>query len=55
MVQKHHQLINLYNMPNDEVLNKLIKIRCKIYRTDKMGEVDIIINEKGEIKLKTFL
>lgn len=46
---------NNFGHPNLEVLNRLIKIGCKIYRTDEKGEIVVIINEKGKIKLKTFL
>lgn len=46
---------NKFGHPNIEVLQRLEDINCKIYRTDKMGEIEIRINNKGELKIKKLL
>lgn len=43
---------NLYGHPNNEVLERLENFKCKIYRTDINGEISIIVNRKGKIKIK---
>lgn len=43
---------NQFGHPDPEVLNRLQKIKSKIYRTDKDGEIIINIKSKGRIKLK---
>ena len=40
---------NKYGHPNSQVLEKL---KCKIYRTDKDGEISIIVNKKGKMKIE---
>lgn len=40
---------NKFGHPNDEVLERLIKLNCIIYRTDECGEISILINNKGRI------
>lgn len=40
---------NKFGHPNDEVLERLIKLNCRIYRTDECGEISILINSKGRI------
>lgn len=42
---------NRYGHPNEEVLQRLIKIGAKIYRTDEDGEITIIVNKKGGINV----
>ena len=44
---------NKFGHPNDEVIERLNHIRTKIYRTDQMGEIEIIVNKKEKIKIKT--
>ena len=46
---------NTFGHPNNGVLERLKNINCKIYRTDKMGEIEIKINKKGEILIKKYL
>ena len=46
---------NTFGHPNDEVIERLKIYGTKIYRTDEMGEISIIVNSKGKIKLKKFL
>lgn len=46
---------NKFGHPNDEVIKRLENDGCKIYRTDKMGEISISINYKGKIKVKKFI
>lgn len=43
---------NKFGHPNDEVIERLKRINCNIYRTDLMGEISIEINQKGKIKIK---
>lgn len=44
---------NKFGHPNSEVLQRLNDINCKIYRTDKMGEITIYVSRKGKMKMKT--
>ena len=46
---------NKFGHPNDGVIQRLKNDNVKIYRTDKMGEISLRINNKGEIKVKTQL
>ena len=46
---------NKFGHPNDEVIQKLELINTKIYRTDNSGEITIIVNKKGRIKVKEFI
>ena len=43
---------NKFGHPNDDVIARLQNIGSKIYRTDKMGEISIIVSSKGKIKIK---
>ena len=43
---------NKFGHPNDDVISRLENIGAKIYRTDKMGEISIMVNSKGKIKIK---
>ena len=44
---------NKFNHPNDEVIERLENIKCKIYRTDLMGEIEIRVNKNKKIKINT--
>ena len=44
---------NKFGHPNKIVLERLEKIGSKIYRTDKNGEINILVNNKGKIVIKT--
>lgn len=44
---------NKFGHPNIEILERIKSIGAKIYRTDKMGEIELIVNKKGEMKVKT--
>lgn len=46
---------NTFGHPNNGVLERLENINCKIYRTDKMGEIEIKINNKGKILINKIL
>ena len=46
---------NNFGHPNGEVIQRLESIGAKIYRTDKMGEITLIIDNKGKIKVKRFI
>ena len=43
---------NNFGHPNTLVIKRLEEIGCKILRTDKMGEIQIKINNKGKILIK---
>ena len=40
---------NKFDHPNKEILERLQKINCKIYRIDTMGEIDCSIDSKNNI------
>jgi len=40
---------NTFGHPNEEVLERLEGINCKIYRTDTMGEITVKVNKYGEL------
>lgn len=44
---------NNFGHPSSEVLQRLKDINCRIYRTDKMGEITIYVDKKGGMKIKT--
>lgn len=46
---------NKFGHPSKEVLEKISKLNCKIYRTDKMGEITIKVNKNGKMKIKKFI
>lgn len=42
---------NLYGHPSDEILQRLEKSKIKVHRTDLNGEITLVINKKGIIKI----
>lgn len=42
---------NKFGHPNDEIIKRIQNKEIKIYRTDKMGEIEIGVDKKGKIKL----
>ena len=44
---------NTYGHPNEETIKRLKDINCKIYRTDKNGEIKAIVGHNGKIKIFT--
>jgi len=46
---------NKFGHPTEEVLQNLEKIGSKIYRTDECGEISILVDKKGRIKIRRFL
>lgn len=46
---------NNFGHPNDEVIKRLEQLKCKIYRTDEMGEISINVNNNGKLKIKSFI
>jgi competence protein ComEC len=46
---------NKFGHPNDDVIERLKSLNCKVYRTDECGEVKIVINRSGNIKCKKYL
>lgn len=44
---------NKFGHPSTEILQRLNDINCRIYRTDKMGEITICVDKKGKVKIKT--
>lgn len=45
---------NKFGHPNAVVIERLKKINCRIYRTDEMGEIDIKVNEEGELSVDNY-
>ncbi len=43
---------NTFGHPNDEVINRIQSLGSKIYRTDKMGEIEILVKNGKKIKIK---
>ncbi len=46
---------NKFGHPNQEIIERLENINCKIYRTDEMGEIVMEVNKLGEVKIETKL
>lgn len=46
---------NKFGHPGNKVIERLQKIGSKIYRTDEDGEISVIIDNKGKIKVKKFI
>ena len=46
---------NKFGHPNEDVIKRLDSMNIKIYRTDKSGEISIIVNSKGRIQLKRLI
>lgn len=44
---------NKFGHPDNNTLIKLKELKCKIYRTDILGEIEVNINKKGKIKINT--
>ncbi len=46
---------NKFGHPNDEIIERLKQIKTKIYRTDNSGEITIVIDKNGRIKIREFI
>lgn len=46
---------NTFGHPNGEVLERLENLNTEIYRTDLYGEISVIVNKNGRIRVKTFI
>jgi competence protein ComEC len=46
---------NKFGHPSDDVIDRLINLNCKVYRTDECGEVKIVVTRRGNIKCKKYL
>ena len=46
---------NTFGHPNNDILERLKEINCRIYRTDEMGEIEIRVNKKGRILIREIL
>lgn len=46
---------NKFGHPSKEVIERLKNINCKIYRTDKNGEIILLIDEKGKVNIKSLI
>ena len=46
---------NKFGHPNDEVIERLKQYTNLIYRTDECGEISIIVNRRGRIKLNRYI
>ena len=44
---------NRFGHPTQEVIERLKNCNARIYRTDEMGEINIVVNKKGRMKIKT--
>jgi len=45
---------NKYGHPNNEILDRLKQLNCKIYRTDKMGEIKIYVDQNSKIRINYY-
>ena len=43
---------NKFGHPNDEVINRLELLNIKVYRTDKNGEISLIVRKRGKLRVK---
>ena len=43
---------NKFGHPNEEILKRLKNSNINVYRTDIMGEISLIIDRRGEVKIK---
>lgn len=46
---------NLFGHPSIDVIDRLEKAGVKIYRTDTMGEISIVVSRKGFVKINKFI
>ena len=46
---------NKFGHPNDEVIKRLQKLKVDMYRTDESGEINIVIDGNGGVKIKKFI
>lgn len=46
---------NKFGHPNDNVIERLENLGSKVYRTDKNGEVSVIVNNQGKVRVKKIL
>lgn len=46
---------NKFGHPNEDVIDRFQNLNCKIYRTDKDGEISMFVDKKGRIKINTYL
>ena len=46
---------NKFGHPNEEVIKRLKEKNIQIYRTDEMGEISVIIDKNGRIKINTHI
>ncbi len=42
---------NTFGHPNQDVIERIENLGTKVYRTDKRGEISIVVNRKGKIKV----
>lgn len=46
---------NKFGHPTNEVIERLKACGTKIYRTDENGEIDVIVNNNGKMKISKFI
>lgn len=46
---------NKFGHPNEDVIKRLEEKNLQIYRTDEMGEISVIIDKNGKIKINTHI
>ena len=46
---------NKFGHPNDDVISEFESQKVKIFRTDKCGEIDLIVDNNKNIRIKTVI
>ncbi len=46
---------NKFGHPNEDVIKRLEEKNIQIYRTDEMGEISVVIDKNGKIKINTHI
>lgn len=46
---------NRFNHPSDEIIKKFRDSKIKVYRTDLMGEINILVDKNSNIQVNTFI
>ena len=46
---------NKFKHPNDIVLSRLENIKTKVFRTDEMGQISIIVESNGNFEVKKYI
>lgn len=46
---------NKFGHPNDNVIERLENLGSKVYRTDQIGEISIMVDNQGKVKIKKLI